>query len=146
MINTRQKVRALEKEVNETGMSKKEYIKTPIRYMGNKYSILDTLLRYIPKKIDGTFVDMFMGSGAVLFNVNADRKVGIDIEVIADLVSHIIKQDENMVERLEAIVEEYKLGTEDSRFYDFSAGRLQQGQERYGEVVSVDVLLVPTRV
>jgi DNA adenine methylase len=45
-------------------------IKSPIYYTGNKYKLLPQILPLLPEKIE-TFVDLFGGSGTVLFNVNA---------------------------------------------------------------------------
>lgn len=49
-------------------------IKSPIYYTGNKYKLLSQILPFIPTNIN-TFVDVFGGSGTVLFNVIAKHHI-----------------------------------------------------------------------
>lgn len=55
-----------------------EYNKSPLNYIGNKYQILPQLMPLFPENID-TFVDLFMGGGDVITNVQAHKKIGIEI-------------------------------------------------------------------
>lgn len=54
------------------------YVKSPIRYTGNKYVLLDVLLRKFPKDIN-VFLDVFGGAGTVSFNVKANKVICNDI-------------------------------------------------------------------
>ncbi|MDK7859437.1 DNA adenine methylase, partial [Klebsiella pneumoniae] len=52
--------------------SKKEYIKSPLNYIGGKYRILNQIMPLFPKDIK-TFVDLFSGGGNVGINVKAEK-------------------------------------------------------------------------
>lgn len=51
-----------------------EYIKSPVRYSGNKYKLLHQLFNYFPTDID-TFIDAFGGSGTVSLNITANKMI-----------------------------------------------------------------------
>lgn len=59
-------------------MEKKEYIKSPLNYIGGKYKLLPQLLPYFPTTID-TFVDLFSGGGNVGINVKAKKHIFNDM-------------------------------------------------------------------
>jgi len=51
---------------------KKNYIKSPLNYIGGKYKILDQILPLFPKKIDN-FIDLFAGGCNVGINTSAKK-------------------------------------------------------------------------
>lgn len=50
----------------------KDYIKSPLNYIGGKYKILDSILPYFPDEIN-TFIDLFGGGFNVGINVDAGK-------------------------------------------------------------------------
>ncbi|OPJ55921.1 Dam family site-specific DNA-(adenine-N6)-methyltransferase [Alkalithermobacter paradoxus] len=56
----------------------KEYIKSPLNYIGGKYKLLNQIIPLFPKKIH-TFVDLFAGGFNVGINVNAEKIYANDI-------------------------------------------------------------------
>ena len=49
---------------------KKEFFRSPLFYVGDKYKLLPQLTKYFPKKID-RFIEPFVGGGSVFLNTNA---------------------------------------------------------------------------
>ena len=56
----------------------KEYIKSPMNYIGNKYRIMGQIQKWFPRKID-TMVDLFCGGGDVTINTDAQTHYANDI-------------------------------------------------------------------
>lgn len=88
----------------------KEYIKSPINYVGNKYRLLKQIIPLFPIDIH-TFVDAFGGSGTVLFNVEAENYVYNDInKYVSEIVEGIFSNTyEEIVGKIEAIIKQYDL-------------------------------------
>lgn len=59
-------------------MDNKQYIKSPLNYVGGKYKILNQIIPKFPKKIN-TFVDLFGGGFNVGINVNSKKVIYNDI-------------------------------------------------------------------
>lgn len=55
-----------------------QYIKSPLRYIGGKYRILDQIFKRFPNNID-TFVDLFAGGLNVSVNINANKYICNDV-------------------------------------------------------------------
>lgn len=55
-----------------THIAGRQFICSPMNYIGGKYKLLPQILPYLPKNID-TFVDLFCGGCNVGINVNANR-------------------------------------------------------------------------
>jgi DNA adenine methylase len=51
----------------------RDYIKSPMNYIGNKYRILPQIQRWFPKDIN-TMVDIFSGGCDVIINTMANKK------------------------------------------------------------------------
>ena len=58
--------------------NEKKLIKSPFNYIGGKYRLLNQILPLFPESIN-SFVDLFVGGGDVLANVNAKHKYANDI-------------------------------------------------------------------
>lgn len=86
------------------------YIKSPINYNGNKFRQLKNIIPLFPKKIN-TFVDLFGGSGTVMFNVEAERYVYNDINpFISEIVKGILSTDyADIITKIENLIAEYRL-------------------------------------
>jgi DNA adenine methylase Dam len=82
-----------------------------LRYYGSKFSMIDTLKRYFPKKGVNHFLDLFTGAANVAINVQYPRKTANDINKdMIDLYKHIQKTSyDKLVEEIETIVTEYGL-------------------------------------
>lgn len=59
-------------------MDNKQYIKSPLNYVGGKYKILNQIIPKFPKEIN-TFVDLFGGGFNVGINVNSKKVIYNDI-------------------------------------------------------------------
>lgn len=86
------------------------FLKSPLNYTGNKYRILDQIIKYFPKKV-GTFVDMFCGGATVGINVGADKVVFIDSNPrVISLLRFISKNNfRDLVKLLERKIVDYNL-------------------------------------
>lgn len=51
-----------------------EYIKSPFNWVGNKYKHLDVVNDIIEERDYYNVIDVFMGTGNLLLNVNANGK------------------------------------------------------------------------
>lgn len=83
-------------------MDSKQYIKSPLNYIGGKYKILNQIIPKFPKKIN-TFVDLFGGGFNVGINVNSNKVIYNDIIIplceLMKLFSNI--SSDNFIEKLE---------------------------------------------
>lgn len=91
-------------------MKKKQYIKSPINYIGNKYKLIDRIIPLFPKKIN-IFFDVFGGSGTVLINTEAEHYIYNDINpYVSSIFQGFVAEDaDNIVEKIENIIGEYSL-------------------------------------
>lgn len=55
------------------------FIRSPLFYLGDKFTLLSQLIPLMPKKIN-TFFDIFGGGGTMLSNINADNYIYNDID------------------------------------------------------------------
>ena len=60
-------------------MNKKELIRSPLFYVGDKYKILNQILNIFPKNIN-SFYEPFIGGGSVFLNVYAKNYFLNDID------------------------------------------------------------------
>lgn len=91
-------------------MKNLDYIRSPIRYTGNKYRLLDDILRRLPKNIDN-FVDLFSGSMTVGINVNANKiYINDRIQYLIDLYKYFNCNDiEFIISQIHNRISEYDL-------------------------------------
>lgn len=91
-------------------MKEKEYIKSPINYVGNKYKLISQILDLFPNNIN-TFFDVFGGSGTVLINVKAEHYIYNDINpYVLSIFKGLVEEDmDEIVRRVENIITEYSL-------------------------------------
>lgn len=59
----------------------KDYVKSPLNYIGNKYRIIDQIHQYFPKDIN-TMVDLFCGGCDVTINTAAKKHYANDINYL----------------------------------------------------------------
>jgi adenine-specific DNA-methyltransferase len=92
---------------------KKQFIKSPMNYIGGKYKILPQLFEYFPHEVD-TFVDLFAGGFNVSANVEAARTVCNDMNYkVVEMVRLLCYADVDAVlRRINEKIAEYKLSKE----------------------------------
>lgn len=92
--------------------------KSPLNYIGNKYQILDQLLPLFPKDIN-TFIDLFMGGGDVITNIEAKEKIGIDINTYLTDILQALKDTtpEDTFAFIEKRIDEFNLTKENELGY-----------------------------
>ncbi len=96
----------------------KNYISSPLNYIGGKARILDQILPYFPDGID-VFVDLFCGGCNVGMNVNAGHTVYNDTsKPLIGLLKTLKRLNaDTMVARVNALVDEFGLSrTRDHNF------------------------------
>lgn len=83
-------------------MDNKQYIKSPLNYVGGKYKILNQIIPKFPKKIN-TFVDLFGGGFNVGINVNSKKVIYNDIIIpLCELMKFFSTTTaDNLIEKLE---------------------------------------------
>lgn len=88
----------------------KEYIKSPINYIGNKYKLIDQIIPLFPNDIS-MFVDVFGGSGTVLINTKAEHYVYNDINpYVSSIFKGLVTEDtDKVIKKIEDIIAEYSL-------------------------------------
>lgn len=88
----------------------KEYIKSPINYVGNKYRLLPQIIPLFPKEIN-KFADVFGGSGTVMMNVDAKEYVYNDINnYVAEIIEGMIKNEyKDIISKIDGVINQYKL-------------------------------------
>lgn len=83
--------------------AKKEYLKSPLNYTGNKCRILSQISKFFPNHVD-TFVDLFCGGATVGINVDAANVIFIDKdERVISLLKFLAKS--NFDKLLKKIIE-----------------------------------------
>src|SRR5574344_1770144 len=87
-----------------------EYIKSPINYNGNKYKQLSKIVPLFPKGIN-EFVDVFGGSGTVMFNAEAKSYTYNDINpYVSSIVMGILTESfDSILTGVRSLEKEYSL-------------------------------------
>jgi len=76
-------------------MNKKELIRSPLFYVGDKYKILNQILNIFPKNIN-SFYEPFIGGGSVFLNVDAKNYFLNDIDnYLVNIHKYLIKNSNN---------------------------------------------------
>ncbi|AND78548.1 Dam family site-specific DNA-(adenine-N6)-methyltransferase [Streptococcus pantholopis] len=104
-----------------TVINQREYIKSPLNYIGGKYRLLKQIIPLFPKEID-TFVDLFSGGANVGINVPAHRYIFNDMNYrINEMFRYFQSHDPiELVEKIEKRIKEYQLSkTNEAGFLAF---------------------------
>ncbi len=102
----------------------KNYISSPLNYIGGKARILDQLLPLFPQNIE-TFVDLFCGGCNVGINVKANRTIYNDssIPLIGLLRAFRRMKTQTIVNRINGIIDEFDFSrTRDHNFAFYGGG------------------------
>src|SRR5574344_1164719 len=97
----------------------KNYIASPLNYIGGKARILDQLLPLMPTDID-TFVDLFSGGCNVGMNVQSDYTVYNDTsKPLISLIKALKRmRNDTIINRINELIEEF--GFSKTRDYNFA--------------------------
>lgn len=89
---------------------KKNYIKSPINYIGNKYKLISQIMPLFPDDIS-MFVDVFGGSGTVLINTKAEHYLYNDVnQYVSSIFKGLVENDVDIiVDKIESIIQKYNL-------------------------------------
>ena len=88
-------------------MTKKEVIRSPFFYVGDKYKLMPEIKNYLPENIK-TYVEPFVGGGSSFLNVSAEKFILNDIDTYViklhkTLLQYSIKPDV-LIEKLFKII------------------------------------------
>lgn len=88
----------------------KDFIKSPLNYVGGKYKLLPQILPHFPNDIN-RFVDLFAGGGNVAVNVDANQIYFNDKQTeVVDLISYLYRHDVDfLLSEIDDIIERYSL-------------------------------------
>ncbi|MGL4616629.1 MAG: DNA methyltransferase [Mycoplasmoidaceae bacterium] len=120
---------------------KDSYIKPTFNHLGNKYRMMDELMRQFPKKDIDYYVDVFAGSGIVALNYKTPKKMFLNDndQWLSKVLEFLINNDANIViNRVEQIIKKYKLPRE-KKIYKEEYNSLKIS---FNKNKSVDKLLV----
>lgn len=74
----------------------RKYVKSPLNYIGNKYKYLDVINNIVNDNNYNKIIDVFMGSGNIIFNIsgNTNQYIGNDkVKLTPDFYSFIKNND-----------------------------------------------------
>lgn len=91
---------------------KDSYLKPTFNHLGNKYRIIEDLMRKFPKVNIDYFVEVFAGSGIVSLNYQAPTKIFLNDndEWLALILEYLINNEANkVIKKTEQIIKKFKL-------------------------------------
>lgn len=98
-------------------------MKTPFNWVGNKYNYIDTINDVVKNKKYNKVIDMFMGSGNILLNLDceANKFIGNDKQRLLPLLYQSIKESSGMFDVLELrnIIAKWNNFSNKQDYYDF---------------------------
>ena len=119
------------------------YIKPAFNHLGNKFRMIEELLRQFPKKNIDYFVEVFAGSGIVSMNYQNPKKIFLnDNDVwLTKLLEYLINNNpENIIKRIEIIIKKFKLPINEAKIkYDNEYNNLKKS---FNDSKKIDELFV----
>ncbi|MCI7477098.1 MAG: Dam family site-specific DNA-(adenine-N6)-methyltransferase [Selenomonadales bacterium] len=98
-------------------MKKKEFLKAPFNYIGNKYRIISKIQPLFPKKID-IMVDLFCGGGDVIINTDAKIKYANDINFyVVDIMKEFQKRSDEILVDIDKTISTWNLSKTNEESY-----------------------------
>ncbi|WP_081794293.1 DNA methyltransferase [Mycoplasmoides pirum] len=91
---------------------KESYIKPTFNHLGNKFRMIEDLIRNFPKNNVDYFVDVFAGSGVVSLNYQTPKKIFLNDKDkwLTAILNYLMNTDVNLViQKTENIIKQYKL-------------------------------------
>lgn len=110
----------------------KNYISSPLNYIGGKARILDQILPHMPSDID-IFVDLFCGGCNVGMNVSAEYTIYNDTSkpLISLLKALKRMNNETIINRINALIEEFGFSKTRNHNFKFYGGDANKGVSAY---------------
>lgn len=110
----------------------KNYISSPLNYIGGKARILDQILPYMPTDID-IFVDLFCGGCNVGMNVPADYTIYNDTsKPLINLLKALKRmKNETIISGINAIIDEYNFSRTRNHNFKYYGGDANKGVSAY---------------
>lgn len=89
---------------------KRNYIKSPLNYIGGKYNLLNQIIPLFPEDIN-IFLDLFSGGANVGINVDANRHIFNDMNNKINEVFRFFSDNdsEKVIKKIEGRIEDYNL-------------------------------------
>lgn len=111
-----------------------KFTKSPLNYTGGKYKLLPQFKNLFPEKIN-TFVDFFCGGANVSCNVNAKNIIAIDNQENLIRVLDLFKEYKyiDIVNKIDSIIEEYKLSNTYKNGYAYYKCNSSEGLGKYNK-------------
>lgn len=98
-------------------------VKSPFNWVGNKYKFLDVINENLKDKSYSMIIDLFMGSGNILFNIDAksEKYIGNDKQKLLPSVFEIIGQqiEPFIVDELNNILNDWNHFSSNNDYYKF---------------------------
>lgn len=113
-------------------MSKNILVKPVVKWVGGKRQLLDEIIPHIPKNIT-TYVEPFIGGGAVFFDLQPKKAIINDFNKELINVYNVIKN--NPEELISLLVNHKKKNNED---YFYSIRELDRDEVRYGKMTNIE--------
>lgn len=110
----------------------KNYISSPLNYIGGKARILDQLLPLFPQDID-TFVDLFCGGCNVGMNVPAERVIYNDTsKPLIDLLKRFRRmKSQTIIQRINELIDEFEFSRTRDHNFAYYGGDANLGVSAY---------------
>lgn len=110
----------------------KNYISSPLNYIGGKARILDQILPHMPSDID-IFVDLFCGGCNVGMNISAEYTIYNDTSkpLISLLKALKRMNNETIINRINALIEEFGFSKTRDHNFKFYGGDANKGVSAY---------------
>lgn len=133
----------LDKKYHEASIKRisKSYIRPAFNHLGNKYRMIEDLMRYFPKKNIDYFVDAFSGSGIVSLSYKSPKKVFLnDKEKELTKIQEFIFNTEKdlVIKDIERIIKKYDLPTTKKEYKK----EYEKLREDFNKTKEVNLLLV----
>lgn len=110
----------------------KNYISSPLNYIGGKARILDQMLPFMPTNID-IFVDLFCGGCNVGLNVPAGRTIYNDIsKPLISLIKALKRmKNETVIKRINDLIDEFEFSRTRDYNFKYYGGDANKGVSAY---------------
>lgn len=97
---------------------KKEYVKSPLNYIGGKYKLLNHIFKLVPENVN-TFYDIFGGGFNVGINAEAKRIIYNDLNIyVKDMFVYFKSKEFNEISKgIDELIEKYQLSKTNNEGY-----------------------------
>lgn len=123
---------------------KSMYFRAPFNHLGNKYRMIEELMREFPKKNIDCFVDAFAGTGLVGLNYKTPKKIYLNDNDIwlSRILEHLFNTEKKiLLNSIEEIIKKFNLPREKKK-YDVQYNKLRDDFNRTKEIPKLLVLIL----